>query len=277
MPAILGLWTTSRLKPRALPSPNDAAPSSPMPESSVARGSRIRNIVRSKRSLSVILGRAPNYVCESRGYFSPQDLVEIRLHVIAVGGHDALGYWATNRQISQEFVGRLQGQQISPRAEGTNALRHHTSCAFIYSSKRQPADNLLQRLIPTVSDEAIERARETEDIAQFAFRGAIRMADFAGQYRIYVCDRFQADVLRDELARVGMSAEVTGCADAGIMDVVRGKSQRKPVDERSQAEREEEKRNGGADAGCPRRRRHSQESGRNLSPARPSEKGDRRW
>jgi hypothetical protein len=202
-----------------------------------------RNIVRSKRSLSVLLGRAPNYVCESRGYFSPQDLVEIRLHVIAVGGHDALGYWATNRQISQEFVGRLQGQQISPRAEGTNALRHHTSCAFIYSSKRQPADNLLQRLIPTVSDEAIERARETEDIAQFAFRGAIRMADFAGQYRIYVYDRFQADVLRDELARVGMSAEVTGCADAGIMDVVRGKSQRKPVDERSQAEREEEKRN----------------------------------
>src|SRR4051794_32742477 len=49
-----------------------------------------RKIVRSKRSLSVLLGRAPNYVCETRGYFTAADLVEIRLRVIAVGGHDDL-------------------------------------------------------------------------------------------------------------------------------------------------------------------------------------------
>jgi hypothetical protein len=49
-----------------------------------------RNIVRSKRSLSVLLGRAPNYVCESRGFFTAADLVEIRLHLLRIGGHEDL-------------------------------------------------------------------------------------------------------------------------------------------------------------------------------------------
>lgn len=46
-----------------------------------------RKIVKSQRQLSRLLGRAPNYVCESRGRFSAADLVEIRLHLLAAGEH----------------------------------------------------------------------------------------------------------------------------------------------------------------------------------------------
>jgi hypothetical protein len=49
-----------------------------------------RRIVRSKRELSRLLGKPENYVCETRGYFVPYDLIEIRLHLIRIGGHDDL-------------------------------------------------------------------------------------------------------------------------------------------------------------------------------------------
>lgn len=47
----------------------------------------IRGISRSKRHLSGLLGRAPNYICESRGGFGPEDLVHLRLHLLDIGGH----------------------------------------------------------------------------------------------------------------------------------------------------------------------------------------------
>jgi hypothetical protein len=46
-----------------------------------------REIVKSQRQLSRLLGRAPNYVCENRGQFAAVDLVEIRLHLLAAGEH----------------------------------------------------------------------------------------------------------------------------------------------------------------------------------------------
>lgn len=49
-----------------------------------------RQIVTSKRQLSRMLGRASNYVCENRGFFDAADLVEIRLHLMEVGGHEDL-------------------------------------------------------------------------------------------------------------------------------------------------------------------------------------------
>ena len=45
-----------------------------------------RGIAPSKRGLSRLLGRAPNYVSESAG-FSAEDLVHLRLHLLAGEGH----------------------------------------------------------------------------------------------------------------------------------------------------------------------------------------------
>jgi hypothetical protein len=44
---------------------------------------------RSKRHLSGLLKRAPNYVCE-RGGLTAEDLVHLRLHLLAQGGPDHL-------------------------------------------------------------------------------------------------------------------------------------------------------------------------------------------
>jgi hypothetical protein len=49
-----------------------------------------RGIVRSKRELSRLIGRPQNYVCERAGYFVPHDLIEMRIHLLKVGGHDDL-------------------------------------------------------------------------------------------------------------------------------------------------------------------------------------------
>ncbi len=48
-----------------------------------------RGIARSKRHLSRLLGRAPNYLCETRGSRA-EDLVHLRLHLLDIGGHDDL-------------------------------------------------------------------------------------------------------------------------------------------------------------------------------------------
>ena len=46
-------------------------------------------IARSKRQLSKMLGRAPNYVCETRGALDPYDLIKLRLMLLDAG-HDKL-------------------------------------------------------------------------------------------------------------------------------------------------------------------------------------------
>lgn len=154
----------------------------------------------------------------------------------------SVGYWAANKAVVPELAGRVPGQQASPKSEGTNSLRGYTSCAFIYSAKRQPADKLLQQLVPVLSDEQIERAREIEDIIQFVFRGAIRDAGFKGDYRVFLYDVFQAEALHAELQRMGIDAEIFGCEEARLMDVVRERPRREPIDERSQAERDAQNR-----------------------------------
>lgn len=45
-----------------------------------------RGVARSRRQLSKMLGRSPNYICENRG-FGPEDLVHLRLQLIDRGGH----------------------------------------------------------------------------------------------------------------------------------------------------------------------------------------------
>jgi hypothetical protein len=76
-----------------------------------------------------------------------------------------------------------------------------------------------------LSKDDILRARETEDIWQFAMRGAPRDEKFRGTYTIYVYDRQQADTLawmmRDN--DIGLVLDPECVVDAGIADVVRSK------------------------------------------------------
>jgi hypothetical protein len=147
-----------------------------------------------------------------------------------------IGYWTANKSIAPFF--RLSGEYVTPRQEGTNELRHHTSCAMIYSAKATPSDGPLMKFLGLTKRE-FERARESEDIIQFMFRGAPRRADFNGNYPIWVYGKDQAEAaaqyLRDEdLA----DYELIPVEEAGIMDLERPKpGPKKQLDERSSAER----------------------------------------
>ena len=52
----------------------------------------------------------------------------------------SLGYWSGNKVVTNYFHGRLSGEMVSPKAEGTNTLMHYKSCAFIFSSKALESD-----------------------------------------------------------------------------------------------------------------------------------------
>jgi hypothetical protein len=185
-----------------------------------------------------------------------------------------LGFWSGNEIVRDRFDLLLSGNQVLPRQAGTNAYRHLTSCAIIYSNKAQDADSAILEVFRITKDQ-IARAREIEDIQQFAMRGAIRNSSFQGQYDIYVYDLWQAEAVRNFLVDGGI-ANVTmhGVEEAGLMNFERPKSGRKPIklDDRSKAERLAERRN--KDAARKRQARSSQrlrreEAGTLREPGRP--------
>ena len=135
-----------------------------------------------------------------------------------------IGYWATNDNIKQHFMGRLSGIPVSIKVEGTNAFKTAESCAIIYSGKSRYEDEPLRKHFGWGKD-LVERARECEDLLQFVQRGAIRCPDFSGEYHIYVYDEFQANWLaryfvENKIASVNLVAE----HGPGIMDIERPKS-----------------------------------------------------
>ena len=73
----------------------------------------------------------------------------------------------------------------------------------------------------------VERAREQEDIIQFALRGALRRAGFDGIYSVYLYSLDQAEMLATYLAEEGLaSVQLAPVEEAGIMDVARVKTGR---------------------------------------------------
>ena len=114
---------------------------------------------------------------------------------------------------------------VSPKLEGTNALIEHTSCCFIYSNKAQNADTAILDVFE-LEREAIQRAREFEDVIQFAMRGALRRPDYAGAYNVYLYDLRQAEVLAEYLSENGIAdyVELVAVEEAGILDRERASS-----------------------------------------------------
>ena len=148
-------------------------------------------------------------------------LAAVCRHLEGVRG---LGYWSGNEAVVGYFEERLRGEQVRPKIAGTNKYRDLTSCAFIYSSKARPEDAILLDVFGLTRQE-VERAREREDIWQFAMRGAIRMAEFDGTYTVYLYDLWQAEALAAMLREEGIADHVKlePVAKAGILDEERPK------------------------------------------------------
>uniref|UniRef100_A0A9E8CS81 Uncharacterized protein n=1 Tax=Bosea sp. NBC_00436 TaxID=2969620 RepID=A0A9E8CS81_9HYPH len=145
-------------------------------------------------------------------------LLQVSDHQKLIGGP---GYWSSNEAIRLVFRGRFPGEWCSPKQAGTNGLIRHTSCLYIYSAKPQMDDAPIIDLLGLDRD-AVRRAREFEDIRQFALRGALRRPDYAGTYDIYLYDLAQAQDLEAYLRGIGIAdLELVPVVEAGVMDVVR--------------------------------------------------------
>lgn len=133
-----------------------------------------------------------------------------------------LGFWSANDVATRYLEHWMPGELAKPKSAGLNGYRGHTSCALLYSSKPLEGDRPIQEIFGITRDELLA-CRESEDILQFVFRGAIRGQDFDGAYDIYLYSRRQAEVLRDRLIADAVVAGVDLVAlnSAGIMDVDR--------------------------------------------------------
>lgn len=153
-------------------------------------------------------------------------LVAVSRHLETIGFG---GYWASNSAIEDFFFGRFErGERCSPKLAGTNALRHHTSAALIYSAKATPDDTAIIAALG-LDAAAVQSSREDEDALQFALRGAIRDRDYAGPYDVYLYDLGQAERLRDRLLGAGFADVVLeSVPEAGIVDVVRARKTHRP-------------------------------------------------
>ncbi len=148
-------------------------------------------------------------------------LVAISRHLEAISFD---GYWGSNSDIVTYFTCRVGGDECSPKLAGTNSLRHHTSCALIYSAKATPDDEAVIKALG-LRREDIQAAREDEDVFQFVCRGAIRDPSYSGHYDVYVYDQGQAERLQARLSASGYTdVSTTAVTEAGILNVDRPRS-----------------------------------------------------
>lgn len=145
-------------------------------------------------------------------------LVRISQYLERVG---FAGYWACNKSVRPYFAHRFAAPYCRPRMAGTNSLRHHASCAMIYSAKATPADGAIIDAFE-IDRDVLCNTREDEDIFQMVTRGAIRDFDYDGPYEIYVYDAEQAERLRTRLIEGGYTdVAAEPVPEAGILDVER--------------------------------------------------------
>ena len=129
-----------------------------------------------------------------------------------------LGFWSGNDVVQILLEHRVCGQMVKPKLAGLNSLRDHRCCAFIYSSKAVAADKPLKRIF-NLTDADILAGRETEDILQFVFRGAIRNPAYDGPYDIYLYHLDQANAVATKMEEYGFfDVDIVPILDSPIMD-----------------------------------------------------------
>ena len=154
------------------------------------------------------------------------------------------GFWSGNKIIETVFYGRLSEPDfIAPMAMGLNKCREKVQCAFIFSATATEGDKPLMEVFDLTRAD-IERARESEAIAQFVMRGAIRNPDYNGPYDIYLYSEVQAERLREHLGSIGFEkVECASVDDAGVMEVkrVQARAPKTPEQIEEQAARRRDK------------------------------------
>jgi hypothetical protein len=126
---------------------------------------------------------------------------------------------------------------------------------MVYSAKAQGQDETAMRLFG-VTKEEVRASREDEDIKQFVMRGALRRAEFEGEYHVNLYDRRQAEMLRDYLLANGIADEaMVEYVDVGIGEVVKPAPGRQKVAVTPQQEAERRQRAKEADRARKQRKR----------------------
>lgn len=149
----------------------------------------------------------------------------VKLCDYLVANEPNLGFWSANDVVANLLEHRVHGDQIDPKVAGQNEYRDLTRCAFIYSARPTPDDAPLKALFG-ITDEEIQIARQDEDVLQFVMRGAVRMADYAGPYDIYLYSRSQAERLEAQLVGSGVgTVELVPVEAAGFMNATRPSGQ----------------------------------------------------
>ena len=118
--------------------------------------------------------------------------------------------WSCNNdkeKVRYEKLLNIPGMKLSPAVAGSNEYMRYTSGAFIYSAKPTTAE--VEKLKQfKINREQIVRARETEQIIQFATRLALRNPADKRDCLFYVYDKFQAQALEKYFNGLSIPLEV---------------------------------------------------------------------
>jgi hypothetical protein len=136
---------------------------------------------------------------------------------------------------------------------------------MIYSAKAQEQDETAMRLFG-ISKEEVRASREDEDIKQFVLRGALREADFAGDFSVNLYDRRQAEMLRHYLLANGVADEVVvEWVDVGIGGIVKPAPGRRKETLTPQQEAERRERAKAMDRARKQRKRSAERAEKNAT------------
>ena len=159
----------------------------------------------------------------------------------------------------------MPGKHCQPKLAGTNRLDERTACTMVYSAKAQGQDETAMRLFG-VTKEEVRASREDEDIKQFVMRGALRRAEFEGDYHVNVYDRRQAGMLRDYLLANGIADEaVVEYVEVGIGGIAKPAPGRQKAALTPQQEAERRQRAREADRARKRREREKERAAKAAS------------
>lgn len=128
-----------------------------------------------------------------------------------------LGFWSGNEDVLELMDHRVSDREgIPPKAMGLNRHDASVSCAFFYSAKAVPGDEILLAEMGLTNADILA-AREDEDVFQFVYRGAIRRPEYAGPYDIYLFSRQQAERLKHALEASGLTnVQIERATVAGV-------------------------------------------------------------
>lgn len=148
--------------------------------------------------------------------------------------------WTCNAANTDMLAGLgIPGRHLTPRQHGANQFSGMTTASMLYAAKVGPDERLIIEALG-LSVAQVVRAREREDLLQFALRTSLRVPGDPRPVELRVYDKAQAKFLSEVLAATGYIDVELMAVDIGILDVTKPKPGRPPttlVATRTEAER----------------------------------------